>query len=70
MSRKVRFFIIGAVLLLASVLLEFLFDRQRHTSFDSFGFYAAFGFIACLLLVLIAVGLGRVIKRRDDYYDS
>jgi len=33
-----------------------------------FGFGAAFGFLACVLMVLVAKGLGLVLKRDQDYY--
>lgn len=35
-----------------------------------FGFGAAFGFISCLLMVLVAKGLGYVLKREQNYYRS
>lgn len=34
-----------------------------------FGFYAFFGFVACVVLVLIAKALRRVLMRPEDYYD-
>ena len=33
-----------------------------------FGFGAAFGFLSCLAMVLVAKGLGFVLKRPEDYY--
>ena len=37
---------------------------------NSFGFYAIYGFVACVLLVLIAKYVLRpLIKREEDYYD-
>ncbi|NJO35116.1 MAG: hypothetical protein HC869_20415 [Rhodospirillales bacterium] len=33
------------------------------------GFYALFGFIACVALVLVAKALRRVLMRPEDYYD-
>jgi len=37
---------------------------------ESFGFYAIYGFVACVLLVLIAKYILRpLIKREEDYYD-
>jgi len=33
------------------------------------GFYAIFGFTACVLLVLIAKEMRKVIMRKEDYYD-
>ena len=33
-----------------------------------FGFGAVFGFVSCLIMVLVAKGLGYVLKRDDNYY--
>lgn len=33
-----------------------------------FGFGAAFGFLSCLAMVLVAKGLGVFLKRQEDYY--
>lgn len=33
------------------------------------GFYALYGFLAYVLLVLVAVALRRILKRPEDYYD-
>lgn len=49
----------------------------RHLSFAEgvfpvegwFGFYAIYGFVACVLLVLTATQLRKVLMRREDYYD-
>ena len=35
-----------------------------------FGFGAAFGFLACLLMVLAAKWLGYMLKRDQDYYQG
>ena len=50
---------------------------HRHLSFAEgtlpvegwFGFYAIYGFVACMLLVLIATQLRKVLMRGEDYYD-
>ena len=34
-----------------------------------YAFYALFGFIACVALVLTAKALRRVLKRPEDYYE-
>ena len=34
-----------------------------------FGFYAIFGFLSCVGLIIFAKFLGFLIKRKDDYYD-
>ncbi len=33
------------------------------------GFYAAYGFVACVLLVLTAKEMRKVLMRGEDYYD-
>jgi len=45
---------------------------HKHEEFDIaawFGFYAAYGFFACVALVLIAKQLRRVLMRSENYYD-
>jgi len=34
------------------------------------GFYAAYGFVSCVLLVLAATQMRRFVKRDEDYYDD
>ena len=57
---------IGAVLLLAELFLH------RHEDFGFaawFAFYALFGFVACVTLVLTAKALRRILRRPEDYYE-
>ena len=35
-----------------------------------FGFAAIFGFVACVLMIFVAKGLGLMLKRRQSYYDD
>jgi hypothetical protein len=35
-----------------------------------FGFYAIYGFVACVLLVLIAKELRKLLMRKENYYDE
>lgn len=57
---------VGAVLVLADLVLH----RHDAVGFAGwFGFYAAYGFFACVALVLAAKGMRRVLKRPEDYYD-
>ena len=50
---------------------------HRHLNFAEgvfpvegwFGFYAIYGFVACVLLVLTATQMRKVLMRREDYYD-
>ena len=45
---------------------------HKHEEFDfatGFGFYGVFGFLACVVLVLIAKNLRGVLMRSEDYYE-
>ena len=52
------------------ILLDFIVHRHITVVWESFpGFYALFGFIACVAIVLISILLRKILRRRDDYYD-
>jgi hypothetical protein len=60
------FYIICAALFLVD------FALHRHISVDWEkipAFYALFGFVACVVLVLIAREMRKVVMRKEDYYD-
>ena len=61
--------IASGVMLVLVLLAETLLDRHPHFDVDrAFGFYAWFGFGACVAMVLFSKLVGRFLKRRDDYY--
>jgi hypothetical protein len=65
--RLLRFFFLLCALLLA---LDFFHHRHVVHAWESVpGFYAVFGFIACVALVLIARLLRRILMRPEDYYE-
>ena len=52
------------------VLAEFTYHPHPHFVIAGwFSFYAAYGFIACVAMVLFAKLLGVLLKRGEDYYD-
>lgn len=60
------FYCVCAALLAIDVLVP------KHGAFrieHAFGFYAFFGLIACVALVLIAKLLRHILMRPEDYYD-
>jgi hypothetical protein len=82
MSEKPAFFdkperVKGVVILLfitcAGLLLADHWVPKDHVHFPwegGFGFYAAYGFVACVILVLIAKYILRpLVMRKEDYYD-
>jgi hypothetical protein len=69
---KPLYWILLALLTLATLGLPFL-DRDHAHAHAWEGiplFYAAFGFVGCLLLIVIAKLLGKaVLEKPEDYYD-
>ena len=64
----VRALAVSCVLL---VLADLVIHRHVVNPLESlFGFYAFFGFIACVVLVLLAKEMRKVLMRSEDYYDS
>ncbi|MBD3653558.1 hypothetical protein [Kangiella sp.] len=52
------------------VLLDFVIHRHIYHSWESlFGFYAIYGFVGCVVLVLIAKWMRTFLMRDEDYYD-
>ncbi len=58
---------ICAVALLGDVVVSRHVDHPWEALF---GFYPLYGFGACVLLVLIAKQMRKVLMRKDDYYDD
>jgi len=67
-QRKVRAALYVACALL--FLLDFLVKRKVYVAAEQLpGFHAIFGFVACVVLVLIAKQMRKVLMRGEDYYD-
>jgi hypothetical protein len=56
------------IVLVLSVLAGFFIHHEAVGIIASFGFYAWFGFLSCVVLILVARFLGVFLKRPDDYY--
>ena len=53
------------------ILLDLTYHKHTMLDFEGwFGFYGVYGFIACVLLVLTAKVLRRLIGRPLDYYGT
>lgn len=62
---------------LAAVIGEFLFPFpsdghavERLQALDFTASYSAYGFVACVLLVLLGILLRRAVMRNERYYDG
>ncbi|QDV08819.1 hypothetical protein Poly30_43740 [Planctomycetes bacterium Poly30] len=66
-ARLIRvFFVLSALLFLA----DFFVDRKIHQPAEKIpGFYAIYGFIGCVVLVLVAKQMRKVVMRDEDYYE-
>ncbi|MDH3666320.1 MAG: hypothetical protein OEN23_05260 [Paracoccaceae bacterium] len=54
-----------------SVIAEIFVKRYVDHPWEALpGFYAIYGFIACVALVLLATELRKVVMRGEDYYDD
>ena len=51
--------------------IDFIVHRHAHMPWEAWpGFYAVFGFVACVILVLVAKYVLRpIVKRNEKYYD-
>ncbi len=60
-------YLLGAVLFVG----DLLYLKHPHFEMEGvFGFYAIYGFVACVVLVVLAKQLRRLLMRKEDYYDA
>jgi hypothetical protein len=63
--------VVFAAVLAGTVLADFFIDHHGVFGVDgTIGFYAWYGFVSCVVLVIGAKALGALLKRPDGYYDS
>ncbi len=70
--KTIRGLWVGGIALLAALVGLGAFAKP-YVNFGiegSFGFYAWYGFITCVAMVVGAKVLGFVLKRKDTYYDD
>lgn len=52
------------------VVIDFFIDRKTHAPGEGFpAFYAIYGFVGCVFLVLAAKLMRKVVMRDSDYWD-
>ena len=67
-KRLLNGFYICCILL---VIADFIIHRHTTMSWESIpAFYAMYGFIACVVLVIIAKKMRTIVMRKEDYYDE
>ena len=66
-----KLWIVGGIVLALTVIAQLFLKIHAHFDLDGvFGFNAIFGFVSCVAMVFAAKFLGKVLKRRDSYYDD
>lgn len=59
------------VVLALLVALQLVIKVKGYFGIDGWiGFGAVFGFLSCVGMVLVAKGLGRFLKRKENFYDD
>jgi len=54
-----------------SFVAEFFVHRHVDHPWEVlFNFYSFYGFVACVVLVLLAKEMRKILMRREDYYDD
>ena len=59
-----------AICAVAFIADFFVHRHVDHPWEAMIGFYCVYGFVACVILVLIAKEMRKVLMRKDDYYDG
>jgi hypothetical protein len=63
-------YIVLIVVCVLTALIDFVYHRHAHFGFEkTHTFYALFGFVASIGLILAAKQLHNILKREEDYYD-
>ena len=53
------------------VVADFIFHRHIGFAWEEIpAFYAIYGFVACVVLVVIAKKMRKIIMRKENYYDE
>lgn len=53
------------------VVTDFIVHRHIYHDWEKIpAFYAVYGFVGCVILVLIAKAMRKVLMREEDYYDQ
>jgi len=53
------------------VIADFIIHRHTTMRWEDIpAFYALYGFVACVLLVVIAKNIRKIILRKENYYDE
>lgn len=67
-KKTLRWFYAACILL---VVADFVIHRHIGLPWEKIpAFYAIYGFVACVVLVVIAKEMRKLVMRKEDYYDE
>ena len=67
--KRLLYLLYGSCVLL--FLLDFVIHRHVMHSWENlWGFYPLYGFVGCVVLVLVATWMRTFLMRSEDYYDN
>ena len=67
--KRVLYFLYGCCVVL--FLLDFVIHRHvMHNLENIWGFYPVYGFVGCVVLVLVATWMRTFLMRSEDYYSE
>lgn len=59
------------VICIVLVAADFIVHRHIYHDWENIpAFYAVYGFVGCVILVLIAKAMRKVLMKEEDYYDK
>ena len=61
------FFVLCALVTLADI---YVYWNGGKYPWSFFGFYSIYGFISCVVLVIIATKMRQFLMRKEEYYDD
>ena len=66
LQKWLKIFLVACV---ALTLLDLVVHKHGDHWWNFFGFHSAYGFFACVILVLVATWMRNHLMRDEDYYD-
>jgi hypothetical protein len=66
LQKGLKIFFIACALL---TLIDLVIHKHGDHWWNFFGFHSLYGFVACVILVLVAKWMRKPLMRDEDYYD-
>ncbi len=69
-SIRVLWIVFVAILAVITVGDVFILGHPYFGLDGTFAFYSWYGFLTCVVMILVAKAMGVLLKRKDTYYDG